>query len=65
MLCRNLTLSGSFDYVYLARQTPGYVGADLMALMREAATVAVNRWETDQLCCVAISSWCIGQKDLL
>ncbi|XP_024863996.1 nuclear valosin-containing protein-like isoform X2 [Kryptolebias marmoratus] len=42
-LCRKLTLPEDFDYQQLARLTPGYVGADLMALCREAATAAVNR----------------------
>ncbi|XP_062502352.1 nuclear valosin-containing protein-like isoform X2 [Corticium candelabrum] len=43
VLCKDLTLSEDFDFEYLARQTPGYVGADLMSLIREAAVVAVNR----------------------
>ncbi|XP_014846567.1 PREDICTED: nuclear valosin-containing protein-like [Poecilia mexicana] len=42
-LCRKLTLPEGFDYQLLARLTPGYVGADLMALCREAAMAAVNR----------------------
>lgn len=42
-LCRRLKLPGDFDYPRLARLTPGYVGADLMALCREAAMNAVNR----------------------
>ncbi|XP_041866076.1 nuclear valosin-containing protein-like isoform X2 [Melanotaenia boesemani] len=42
-LCRKLTLPEDFDYQQLARLTPGYVGADLMALCREAAMCAVNR----------------------
>ncbi|KAM4600063.1 nuclear valosin-containing protein-like isoform 1-T1 [Fundulus diaphanus] len=42
-LCRRLTLPEDFDYRQLARLTPGYVGADLMALCREAAMAAVNR----------------------
>lgn len=42
-LCRKLKLSEDFDYQQLARLTPGYVGADLMALCREAAMNAVNR----------------------
>ncbi|XP_042189145.1 nuclear valosin-containing protein-like isoform X2 [Callorhinchus milii] len=42
-LCRRLTLPDTFDYRQVARLTPGYVGADLMALCREAATSAVNR----------------------
>ncbi|XP_016411345.1 nuclear valosin-containing protein-like [Sinocyclocheilus rhinocerous] len=42
-LCRKITLPEDFDYRQLARLTPGYVGADLMALCREAAMSAVNR----------------------
>ncbi|CAI9601577.1 unnamed protein product [Staurois parvus] len=42
-LCRKLRLPDSFDYQHLAHLTPGYVGADLMALCREAAMGAVNR----------------------
>ncbi|KAK7901141.1 hypothetical protein WMY93_017910 [Mugilogobius chulae] len=42
-LCRKLKLSEDIDYGQLARLTPGYVGADLMALCREAAMCAVNR----------------------
>lgn len=42
-LCRKLKLGEDFDFQLLARLTPGYVGADLMALCREAAMCAVNR----------------------
>ncbi|KAG8584512.1 hypothetical protein GDO81_008860 [Engystomops pustulosus] len=42
-LCRKLRLPESFDFQHLAHLTPGYVGADLMALCREAAMCAVNR----------------------
>lgn len=43
MLCRDLRLETDFDFEGLAHNTPGYVGADLMALAREAAITAVNR----------------------
>ncbi|NWV39983.1 NVL protein, partial [Grantiella picta] len=42
-LCRKLKLPKSFEFRHLARLTPGYVGADLMALCREAAMCTVNR----------------------
>ncbi|XP_043531500.1 nuclear valosin-containing protein-like [Chiloscyllium plagiosum] len=42
-LCRRLKLPELFDFRQLARLTPGYVGADLMALCREAAMHTVNR----------------------
>ncbi|XP_047671698.1 nuclear valosin-containing protein-like isoform X6 [Tachysurus fulvidraco] len=43
ILCRKLKLAEDFDFAQLAWLTPGYVGADLMALCREAAMTAVNR----------------------
>ncbi|XP_054835781.1 nuclear valosin-containing protein-like [Eublepharis macularius] len=42
-LCRKLRLPELFDFHHLAHMTPGYVGADLMALCREAAMSTVNR----------------------
>ncbi|NXX53758.1 NVL protein, partial [Scopus umbretta] len=42
-LCRKLKLPESFEFHHLARLTPGFVGADLMALCREAAMCTVNR----------------------
>ncbi|NWI02659.1 NVL protein, partial [Tichodroma muraria] len=42
-LCRKLKLPESFEFRHLAGLTPGYVGADLMALCREAAMGTVNR----------------------
>lgn len=43
MLCRNLRLSQDFDFDKLAHLSPGFVGADLAALAREAAMSAVSR----------------------
>ncbi|OWF46639.1 nuclear valosin-containing protein-like [Mizuhopecten yessoensis] len=43
VLCRTLKLTENFDLDYLAKNTPGYVGADLMSLAREASMTAVNR----------------------
>ncbi|KAM9706444.1 nuclear valosin-containing protein-like isoform 1-T1 [Dama dama] len=42
-LCRKLRLPETFPFRHLAHLTPGFVGADLMALCREAAVCAVNR----------------------
>uniref|UniRef100_A0A8C6GP66 Nuclear valosin-containing protein-like n=1 Tax=Mus spicilegus TaxID=10103 RepID=A0A8C6GP66_MUSSI len=42
-LCRKLKLPETFNFCHLAHLTPGFVGADLMALCREAAMCAVNR----------------------
>lgn len=43
LLTSKLKLSENFDFELLATYTPGYVGADLVSLTREAAMVAVNR----------------------
>ncbi|XP_064485089.1 nuclear valosin-containing protein-like [Ornithodoros turicata] len=43
VLCKKLTLSTDVDFEWLAHQTPGFVGADLMALTREATMAAINR----------------------
>lgn len=42
ILCRNLKLE-PFDFDLLASLTPGYVGADLLALATRAASTAVKR----------------------
>ena len=38
-----LRLNGDFDYAFLAKSTPGYVGADLSALTGAAGVIAVKR----------------------
>lgn len=43
ILTRRLKLSKDFDFDELSGYAPGYVGADLLALSREAAMVAVSR----------------------
>ncbi|CAI7762838.1 unnamed protein product, partial [Closterium sp. NIES-54] len=43
VLSRKLRLEGSFDFGVIARRTPGFVGADLAALAKEAAAIAVKR----------------------
>lgn len=43
MLMAKLRLSGDFDYTFLAKSTPGYVGADLSALTGAAGVIAVKR----------------------
>jgi len=41
--CQSLRLDGSVCYKTLARLTPGYVGADVKSLIKEAAVLAINR----------------------
>ena len=43
MLCKDIRLSEDFNYGRMSQLTPGFVGADLNALVREAAMCAVNR----------------------
>ncbi|OSX59095.1 hypothetical protein POSPLADRAFT_1184796 [Postia placenta MAD-698-R-SB12] len=43
VLCSKLRLEGEFDYIALAKATPGYVGADLTALTGAAGIIAVKR----------------------
>ena len=43
VMCAKMKLEGDFDFALVARKTPGFVGADLEALTREAAAVAVTR----------------------
>ena len=47
-----LRLSGDFSFAEVAKKTPGFVGADLAALIKEAAALAVKRifanFEADQ-----------------
>lgn len=43
VLTKKLRLSGDCDFKSVARRTPGFVGADLAALMKESAALAVKR----------------------
>ncbi|KAK9460150.1 P-loop containing nucleoside triphosphate hydrolase protein [Lipomyces oligophaga] len=43
VLCKKLRLTGDFDYKSLAKQTSGYVGADLNALTTAAGVAAIKR----------------------
>ncbi|XP_059075802.1 cell division control protein 48 homolog C [Cryptomeria japonica] len=43
VITRGLRLDGLFDFKKIAKCTPGFVGADLTALTREAASVAIKR----------------------
>lgn len=43
VICANLRLATPFDYDAISAATPGYVGADLLALASRAASLAVKR----------------------
>jgi ribosome biogenesis ATPase len=46
VLCRNKKLDPNQDWNFLAKNTPGYAGADLMALVQEATALARRRLKT-------------------
>jgi ribosome biogenesis ATPase len=48
-MTKEMKLSGDFDFKVLARRTPGYVGADVRSLTKEAAVIAINRIFKDVL----------------
>jgi ribosome biogenesis ATPase len=48
-MTKEMRLSGDFDFKVLARKTPGYVGADVRSLTKEAAVIAINRIFRDVL----------------
>ena len=56
-VCSNLKLEENFNYFQLARNTPGYVAADLVALAREAASFAIDRIAVDQNSTDVQSGW--------
>jgi ribosome biogenesis ATPase len=43
VLCKNLRLSGDFDFKKISKMTPGFVGADLQALTSAAGVIAMKR----------------------
>lgn len=49
VLSQKLRLEEDFSFALLARLTPGFVGADLMSLTREAALISVNRYNTSTI----------------
>lgn len=43
VMCSKMTLGGDVNFEQISRKTPGFVGADLSSLTKEAAVVAINR----------------------
>jgi len=43
-LCKTLKLGDNFDFHQIAHNTPGYVGADLVSLVREASLLSIERY---------------------
>ena len=56
VLCNNLRIDGDFDIRQLAQKTPGYVGADLTALVNEASLFAVSRAATSLVSATAATT---------
>ncbi|KAG5192059.1 putative ribosome biogenesis ATPase RIX7 [Tribonema minus] len=52
VMCGRMRLSGEFDYGAIAKRTPGFVGADLSSLTKEAAVIAINRIFRQVLSCM-------------
>ncbi|XP_055602198.1 nuclear valosin-containing protein-like [Uranotaenia lowii] len=48
IICKNLKIADAIDFDELAKLTPGYVGADLLALATRAATIAIKRLLTER-----------------
>jgi len=42
-MTKGMRLSGDFDFRKLAKKTPGFVGADIRSLTKEAGVIAINR----------------------
>ncbi|XP_075161331.1 nuclear valosin-containing protein-like smid isoform X2 [Haematobia irritans] len=49
IICEGLSVEQKCDYDKIAELTPGYVGADLLALVSRAATIAVKRKCSEQM----------------
>jgi ribosome biogenesis ATPase len=43
VMTSQMRLEGTLDYRLLAKKTPGFVGADVRSLTKEAAVIAINR----------------------
>ncbi|XP_055841073.1 nuclear valosin-containing protein-like isoform X2 [Episyrphus balteatus] len=49
IICDGLSISPKMDFDKIAEVTPGYVGADMLALVSRAATIAVKRECSQQM----------------
>lgn len=43
VMTKGMRLSGDIDFKVLAKKTPGFVGADIRSLTKEAGVIAINR----------------------
>ena len=49
VMAKKMRLEGDFNFEEVAKKTPGYVGADIRSLTKEAAVFAINRIFKDVL----------------
>ncbi|KAL3922776.1 MAG: hypothetical protein SGILL_002022, partial [Bacillariaceae sp.] len=63
-MTKGMKLDGEFDFKVLARRTPGYVGADVRSLTKEAAVIAINRIFKDVLKDQKLPSDMVDETDL-
>lgn len=57
LMCKDLRIDPEVSLDKLSELTPGYVGADLKSLTREAATIAANRLIHPYYFMYLISKW--------
>jgi len=63
-MTKNMKVSGDFDFKVLARRTPGYVGADVRSLTKEAAVIAISRIFKEQINNQRLSSNMIEENEV-
>eukprot|EP00796_Vickermania_ingenoplastis_P008702 gene8702-6120_t len=72
MICEKLSLADDVDFFELANMTPGYVGADLHLLVKEACILAIRRkhaelsvsGELENPNAEALENFCVSFEDL-
>ena len=72
VLCRDLAVDEEVDFFELANMTPGYVGADLHLLIKEASVLAIKRkhkelsdlGELENVNAEALQSFCVRYDEI-
>jgi ribosome biogenesis ATPase len=61
VLCHSMRLAPNIDFSSIAKKTPGYVGADMMSLAKEAGMAAIQRISSQHQitdsCCLLFCYW--------
>jgi len=58
VMTKDMRVEGNIDFKVLARKTPGFVGADVRSLTKEAAVLAINRIFRSEL----LSGGCLDEN---